>query len=1069
MAVADEQQIEDAQTRAAQPAKRRRWRRRIALGVAAVALIGGSAAWVTRERIIGDVVDDYLASKGVRASYDIAAITPQVQVIENLVIGDPARPDLTARRLVIELGIGWAGPEVRRVTVEGARAFATYRSGTFSLGALDPLIFTDRKEPPALPALNLTLTDARALVESDYGRIGLALNGTGRLDDGFAGVLAANAPGIGVEGCRAVRATLYGTLTTDDGAPSLKGPLRIGDLVCGGARLARADIGSAMKLSRNFSAATGDFRLKGADLAHPALAGAGLDGTARIMWGGTGLALEHDLSLTGVSAPQGRIARLTAEGQWRGPMNGTRGEWEGALRAAGIAPDAGFTASLAEAEAGLEGTLLAPLIAKVRGGFARSVNGSSLSADAIIRHSEGRIALIIPEARIASRAGTPIAALSQLSAGISGAGLTGLRGNILVGGDGLPSINGRMEQQGDGAWVLRMAMAEYSAGANRLAIPRLALRQERGGTIRFDGQVDASGDLPGGGVTGLAVPLEGTWNAARGLALGTRCTPLRFTRLAVSGLALKGQVVTLCPEGGAPILAYENGLRLAASTGPLNLSGTLGESPASLSAAAVRLRYPAPFAVDGLTALIGEGNSTVTLSAASLSGSLAGDIGGQFAGGAAQMAAVPLDLADIAGRWSFADGAVRVDEAAFTLTDRPAQGSARFNRLIARAGNLVLRDNRITAAAALRHPGSGRTLADVTIAHDLESAIGNARLAVPGVVFDSGFQPEDISELAKGVIALADGSVTGNGRIDWTADAITSSGTFRSDTIDFAAAFGPVRGLAGEVVFTDLLNLTTAPDQQVTIAALNPGVEVLDGVVQFELKDGTLLSLERARFPFMGGELQMRPLVMDFGQPETRRYVFEITGLDAATFVAQMQLTNLSATGVFDGTVPIVFDENGNGRIDGGLLISRAGGGNVAYVGDLTYEDLGAMGNYAFSALRSLDYRQMQVGLNGSLSGEIITNLDFDGVRQGAGTSQNFVTRRLAKLPIRFKVNVRSENFHELATMVRSFWDVDFLGNPVDRGLLRTQDGRFVPARPAAPTLPPAIKPVQPSESDNQP
>jgi translocation and assembly module TamB len=230
-----------------------------------------------------------------------------------------------------------------------------------------------------------------------------------------------------------------------------------------------------------------------------------------------------------------------------------------------------------------------------------------------------------------------------------------------------------------------------------------------------------------------------------------------------------------------------------------------------------------------------------------------------------------------------------------------------------------------------------------------------------------------------------------------------------------------------------------------------------------------LLSLERARFPFMGGELQMRPLVMDFGKPETRRYVFEITGLDAATFVAQMQLTNLSATGVFDGTVPIVFDENGNGRIDGGLLISRAGGGNVAYVGDLTYEDLGAMGNYAFSALRSLDYRQMQVGLNGSLSGEIITNLDFDGVRQGAGTSQNFVTRRLAKLPIRFKVNVRSENFHELATMVRSFWDVDFLGNPVDRGLLRTQDGRFVPARPAAPTLPPAIKPVQPSESDNQP
>jgi hypothetical protein len=42
-------------------------------------------------------------------------------------------------------------------------------------------------------------------------------------------------------------------------------------------------------------------------------------------------------------------------------------------------------------------------------------------------------------------------------------------------------------------------------------------------------------------------------------------------------------------------------------------------------------------------------------------------------------------------------------------------------------------------------------------------------------------------------------------------------------------------------------------------------------VVQFELKDGTLLALEDARFPFMGGQLFMRPLTMDFSQPEERR------------------------------------------------------------------------------------------------------------------------------------------------------------------------------------------------------
>jgi hypothetical protein len=213
----------------------------------------------------------------------------------------------------------------------------------------------------------------------------------------------------------------------------------------------------------------------------------------------------------------------------------------------------------------------------------------------------------------------------------------------------------------------------------------------------------------------------------------------------------------------------------------------------------------------------------------------------------------------------------------------------------------------------------------------------------------------------------------------------------------------------------------------------------------------------------MGGQLLMRPLTMNFSQPEERRYVFEIIGLDAATFVSEMELSNLSATGTFDGTVPIVFDTNGRGRIEGGMLVAREGGGNIAYIGELTYENLGTMGNYAFSALRSLDYRQMLVGLGGELDGEIVTRFEFDGVRQGAGASQNFVTRRLAKLPIRFKVNVRSENFYELATMVRSFWDANYVRRPEDIGLFRQEGGRLVPIQPAAP------QPVQPPESEDQP
>ncbi len=1043
----------------------RRWRSRIGLGGAVVALAAGSIAWLDRERIAGDFIDDYLAENGVAATYDIVAIGPETQVIENLVVGDPARPDLTARRMVVELGVGWAGPEVRRVRLEGARLYGSYLGGKFSLGALDPLVFTDSAEPPRLPAIDLALVDGRALIASDFGAVGLKLEGSGRLDDGFVGTLAVAAPGIGVEGCRAERASLYGKLTTASGTPSLDGPLRLGGVACGGARLARADIGTKLSLAQDFSAAEGDFALRGAELELASLTGAGVDGTGRLTWSDKGLVVAHDLALTGIAAPQGRLARLEAEGTWRGSPDAARGAWQGDLRGTGLTPDKALGRQLAGIESGLEGTLLAPLLAKARGGLVRGLTGAGFRAEAIIRHKPGELALIVPEASLATRSGERVLALSQVNAGLADGALVALRGNVLAGGGGLPAINGRMEQGPDGGWSLRMAMAEYSAGANRLAIPRLSLRQERGGVLRFDGLVTASGDLPGGGVRGLDLPLEGRWSAARGLVLGTGCTPLRFRSLALSGLALEGQQVTLCPEGGAPLLAYNDGLRLAARTGPLTLAGKLGESPAQISARGAALRYPAPFALEDIAVRLGEPGSEVRLTAASLTGSLSGEPSGDFTGGTAQLDAVPLDLDAIGGRWAYADGSLRIDGAQFRLSDRPGEGEARFNPLAARGAILTFADSAIRAEARLRHPDSDRLVADVAITHDLESARGGARLAVPGLAFDNRLQPADLSYLATGVIALASGSVTGEGRIDWRGEDITSSGTFATDGLDFAAAFGPVRGLKGKVVFTDLLSLTTAPDQTVTIAAINPGIEVLDGKVRFALDDGTLLRLEDARFPFMGGELVMRPLAMDFSQPEERRYIFEITGLDAAVFVAQMELTNLSATGVFDGTVPIVFDKEGNGRIESGMLIARAGGGNVAYIGELSYEDLGTMGNYAFSALRSLDYRQMSVGLNGSLGGEIITNFDFDGVRQGAGTSRNFVTRRLAKLPIRFKVNVRSENFYELATMVRSFWDVDFLGNPVDRGLLKAENGRFVPANPSANPA----KPVQPSESEDQP
>lgn len=1057
----------------------RRWRYRALLVCAVLLMISGSATWFGREHIAGNLIDSYLAERGVAARYTVLEIGPNRQVIADLAIGDPAAPDLTAKRVVVETGFGLFGATVERVVIDEARLHGTIRGAKPSFGALDPLIFTDSTEPARLPAIRVALRDARARIASDFGVIGAKLEGEGQLDDGFVGELALTAPGIGTADCRAAQASLYGVLTTAEGEATLTGPLRLAEVACGPARIVRADMGSTITLGENLDSARGTFAITAQQLTAD---GAALDrasGQATAAVSAKGIALDHDIALQGLALAPATIGSANAKGSWRMASGAARSEWTGTLTAREITLTEAVTRELTAARSAVKDTLLEPLLAQISNGLGRTLTGASFTSEAIIRMTDADTRLIIPEARLRSGAGEVMLALSQVNWSL-GAGREGARrGNFITGGAGLPRINGRMSQDQAGSFALRLAMADYQAGDSRVAIPRFTAERSAGGAYRFTGLVAASGRLPGGQITGLEAPVEGRWSAGEGLVLGTRCADWRFAGLQLGTLDLGARKLTLCPaEGALAMLRYADTLTVAAATSRLDLSGRMDATPTRLVAARAVLRYPGPLAIEEVDLQLGEGSDQTRLAIASLSGRLGETPEGTFAGGAGRLAGVPLDLAALEGRWRYANGALSISDARFRLSDR-SDGQPRFEPLAGEAGSLTWQGDAITAEAALRHPASAAKIAAISLSHDLARAAGRADIKVDSLRFGPGLDIEDLTYLAKGVVASASGTVNGTGRIMWSEDKVTSNGRFRTDSLDFAAAFGPVKGLKGEVVFTDLLALTTAPDQRLDIAAINTGVEVLDGRIRFALTDGTLITLADARWPFMGGELVLRPVTLDFGRPSEKRYVFEITGLDAAVFIAEMELTNLGATGVFDGVVPIVFDASGNGRIENGLLGARPPGGNIAYVGDLTYEDMGAISNYAFRALRSLDYREMSVVLDGSLTGEIISKFQFDGVRQGAGTSRNFITRRLAKLPILFRVNVKAESFFELSTVVRSFFDVSFLGNPVDRGLLKLENDRFVPTqRPASPgdapaaKVPPALRPadnsVQPPESDDR-
>ena len=529
-----------------------------------------------------------------------------------------------------------------------------------------------------------------------------------------------------------------------------------------------------------------------------------------------------------------------------------------------------------------------------------------------------------------------------------------------------------------------------------------------------------SGPVGDGAVRNLLVPLAGRVGSG-GIVLGARCTPVRFDALQVGAVALGPTRLPLCPDGPGLIWSDGGRVRAAALIEAPRLRGTIGATPAEVAAARLRVT-PAGFESRTVDLALGPHR----LAAASLDGRFtAAGIAGRFAGTEARLANVPLRVDEGAGSWTLAGGRLRLDG---SLRVSDTAEAPRFHPLVSRDFALTLAGNRVEAAAWLDDPETGTRVTRATVAHDLAAGRGRAELDVPGISFGPDYQPDQLTRLTTGVVALVNGTVAGRGEIAWGPDGVTSSGRFGTADMDLAAPFGPVEGLATSVQFIDLLGLVSAPGQEARVALVRTGIDVYDGVVRYQLLPDLRVRVEAGRWPFAGGELLLRETVLDFAEGSEKRLTFDVRGLDAARFIASMEFENIAATGTFDGVVPMIFDRSG-GRIEGGRLAARAEGGTLSYIGALTDRELGAYGKLAFDALKALRYSKLDIALDGSLDGEFVAGIELDGIAREAanpGGIAGYVIGQLAKIPFEFNINVRGP-FRALLATARSLEDPSLL------------------------------------------
>lgn len=1041
--VADEELVTETPS---ERRRRQRWRGIVqpvlaAGGVTALALGG---LWIMRAPIAESLVARELAARQVRASYRLVSIGLRTQRIEDIVMGDPARPDLSARWVEVDIGLTGFTPRVVAVRASGVRLRGRLADGTLSLGELDKFLGQGGSTETLLPDLALSLIDARASLSTDYGAVGAVMDGQGNLRNGFDGRAVLAMPEARFSGCGAKRTVAALRIRMKGGAPHVTGPVTADALSCPDSAMAlaapRIDIDATS--DEKLASVVGEARLRAKAARGSGMTAGEIEALLSGKADAKAFAGEGRIKAGVLSGPAvmagGSALKLRFKGQGQRILaDGTATVRNVAAR--GRDPLAGLAASTA-------GTPVAPLVARLTDEVRAAGKDNDGAVRFVVRTNGAKGGVGLSDLRFTAASGARLAMDGGTAAAISWPDRRwNLSGAIAMGGGGLPEGRLTLDRGRGGGASGRLDLKPYAAANARLAISPVRFTAEPGGATRFATYATLDGPLADGGVKGLAVPLSGAVGSDGALTLNPACAPLKWDALRVSTLSLEPATLGLCPvEGRALLHIGRDGVRGGAQAKSVALAGRIGSSPLRLAAAEVAFGLSKQgFRASGVETRIGGADAPVILGAGTLDGLFsATGLSGRFGNGHGRIGSVPLDLSDMAGRWRFAKARLDVD-GGLRVTDTE-RASPRLNPLLAPDAHLSLVGGRIAATGHLRHPARGGDFAAVDITHDLSSGKGEAKIALQDLRFGQQLQPDDLTPLALGVVANVNGPVTGSGTIRWTGSSVTSGGRFATEGMNLAAAFGPVEGLSTTLNFTDLLAIETAPGQVATLKSVNPGVEVRDGRVVFQLQQGFKAQVQDGEWPFAGGTLRLLPSTLDFDAKGARRLIFRVTGLDAGAFINTMELKNISATGTFDGLLPMVFDATG-GRIEGGILVARQEGmpplmvesaqnltvpcdpvrqsGTLSYVGDVSNAEMGTYGKLAFDALKKLRYKCLTILLDGAIDGEFVTRVAINGVNQGSEESRkSAIMRNFLGIPFLFNVRIEAP-FRGLMNTYQSFVD----------------------------------------------
>jgi hypothetical protein len=274
--------------------------------------------------------------------------------------------------------------------------------------------------------------------------------------------------------------------------------------------------------------------------------------------------------------------------------------------------------------------------------------------------------------------------------------------------------------------------------------------------------------------------------------------------------------------------------------------------------------------------------------------------------------------------------------------------------------------------------GDGAALAvEAKGRHDPRSGAGVAHVRLAPLAFETGgLQPATLLPILRERIRDASGAIEAVGDLSWREGAAQGA-------LDVA-----LRDLSGSTGLADVERanaalrvewpLSTPPGQLLALARLDCGLELSDGLVEFELRPGGVLAVDSAEFTFAGGRISTRG-ELDPGAGE-RSLVLAVEDLDLAALFALVPLEGLSGEGALSGEIPVVVRGDAV-EIEDAFLASSGAGGWIRYRPGAGAAGLAASPGMeiALRALQNFEYETLEVRVDGDALGPVTVTAALRG------------------------------------------------------------------------------------------